>query len=228
MWNTRSSGEAIPTPDSCIASPAGSVPLSYDLDLGPLLRLNRMIAAEKDCRGLWLAADAGTDASSVVTLGRLWSATGCEVSSQLLMMLLGIGMSSFHRYCVHTILKKQEFTQSSITSHCRRLLSFSFRPDTAFVCTALLAMCSTNHKQLDPSHSAIFEVGCDWKKGQLFYSTADCCPTNLDADASDCHQVCEDGTNRKGATVEFALDRCHTNTSMKTRAAYGNSHLACE
>ena len=126
MWNTRSSGEAIPTPDSCIASPAGSVPLSYDLDLGPLLRLNRMIAAEKDCRGLWLAADAGTDASSVVTLGRLWSATGCEVSSQLLMMLLGIGMSSFHRYCVHTILKKQEFTQSSITSHCRRLLSFSF------------------------------------------------------------------------------------------------------
>ena len=34
---------------------------------------------------------------------------------------------------------------------------------TVFVCTALLAMCSINDKQLDPSHSVVFEAGCERK-----------------------------------------------------------------
>ena len=34
---------------------------------------------------------------------------------------------------------------------------------TVFVCTALLAMCGTNDKQLDPSHSVVFEAGCERK-----------------------------------------------------------------
>ena len=34
---------------------------------------------------------------------------------------------------------------------------------TVFVCTALLAMCSTNNKHLDLIHSVVFEVGCERK-----------------------------------------------------------------
>ena len=34
---------------------------------------------------------------------------------------------------------------------------------TVFVCTVLLAMCGTNDKQLDPSHSVVFEAGCERK-----------------------------------------------------------------
>ena len=34
---------------------------------------------------------------------------------------------------------------------------------TVFVCTALLAMCGINDKHLDPSHSVVFEAGCERK-----------------------------------------------------------------
>ena len=34
---------------------------------------------------------------------------------------------------------------------------------TVFVCTALLAMCSTNDKHLDLIHSVVFEAGCERK-----------------------------------------------------------------
>ena len=34
---------------------------------------------------------------------------------------------------------------------------------TVFVCTALLAMCGINDKQLDSSHNVVFEAGCERK-----------------------------------------------------------------
>ena len=84
-------------------------------------------------------------------------------------LIMPVSNSTFRAVCgqfywtfQHFMSERAKIARGARVSVIRACWPLSF-VRTVFVCTALLAMCGINDKHLDPSHSVVFEAGCERK-----------------------------------------------------------------